>query len=167
MPTPLSSHWSLEQLCATSHGPNPLTACSRYGVRVELDELQANGEHLAQNLLDRLFEQFGWRVSSCYRSPPVNKAVNGDSNSAHLAFLACDGSPADGRGSFADVIRSLAAEPPACLDRVIFEVRGSTRWLHVQALAPGAASQRLAWIYSPQAGAYLLKTAEQLAAIAS
>jgi hypothetical protein len=167
MMTPLSAHWSLEQLCATSHGPNPLTACARYGARVELDELRANAEHLARGILDRLADHFGWRVSSCYRSPPVNAAVGGSPSSAHLVFLACDGAPGEGRGSFADVIRNLSAAPPACLDRVIYEVRGKTKWLHVQATPPGLRVHPPLFFHSPKPGQYLPTTAAVLAGIAA
>jgi hypothetical protein len=167
MTTPLSARFTLEQLTATSHGPNPLTACTRYGVPVTPGQIHLNLAHLALTLLDPLYDAWGWRASSCYRSPLVNQAVGGAGSSAHLAGLACDGAPAEGRGSFADVVRWLAASPRPALDRVIFEVRGSTRWLHVQALAPGSPAQRSGWFFSPRAGAYLLTNPEALAGIAA
>jgi hypothetical protein len=167
MPIPISARWTLEQLCATSHGPNPLTATDRYGAHLSAGQIHLNLAHLALTLLDPLTEAWGWRVSSCYRSPAVNAAVGGASNSAHVAGLACDGAPSPGRGGFPDVIRWLAAQPRPALDRVIFEVRGATRWLHVQALAPGAPAQKSGWFFSPRAGAYLLTNPEALAGIAA
>ena len=164
----LSPHWSISDLTKTSRGANPLTATQRYGAQVSAKQVEDNLRHLAGSVLDELTEHFNWQVNSCYRSPAVNAAVGGASNSAHLVGLACDGHPAEGRGSFADVIRYLAAAPSLPLDRVIFEVRGPTsRWLHVQALGPGEAARKAAFFTSPKGGVYLLTTAEQLAGIAS
>lgn len=167
--TTLSARFTLEALSVTSHGENPVTAVSRYGRLVQPPEIRANLTRLAIDVLEPLAAQWGWRISSCYRSPAVNSAVGGSANSAHLVGLACDGGPAEGRGSFADVIRWLGFQRKMPLDRVIWEAHGGSRWIHVQALAPGLLplAKGPAFYHSPGAGAYLLTSADVLAGIAS
>jgi hypothetical protein len=78
--TKLSKYFDLDEMCATSHGPNkPSTA--------QIAALTT----LCVNLLDPIRDQFGpVIVNSGFRSPAVNKAVGGSSTSDHLKGMAAD-----------------------------------------------------------------------------
>ncbi|HQR17690.1 MAG TPA: D-Ala-D-Ala carboxypeptidase family metallohydrolase [Gemmatimonadales bacterium] len=163
--SPLSRHWTLDDLIKTSHPPNIVTGVVRYGVPLTTDVILANLQRLAETLLDPLFDYWGWQVSSCYRSPAVNAIVGGSNNSAHTAGLACDGGPSQGRGGFADVIRWFDKSSMP-FDRLIFEARsGGHRWLHVQAPRAGDEPLRL-FFSSPKPDTYLRMTADVLAGVA-
>ena len=162
MPDP-SVHWSVSDLLVTSHGANEIVGCYRYGFPVTPESVRENLSHLAALVLDPLADVFGWKINSCYRSPTVNALVGGSPNSAHTIGLACDGHPADGRGSFAEVITWLAAHPELPLDRVIYEVRGASRWLHVQASVPRRSVAPPLYFLSASPLRFLPTSAPQLA----
>lgn len=75
-------------------------------------------------------------VSSGYRSPPVNSAVGGASNSAHLFGLAADFT-IPGFGPVLAVCRAL--EPHLVevgIDQLIDESGGGARWVHLGLAIP-------------------------------
>ena len=163
----MTSAFSLADLLRTSRGPNPITPTVRYGRQVTAGEINQNLEALRVDILEPLALALGrGRLTSCYRSPTVNAAVGGSTNSAHLVGLAADWQPAV---AYPAAIAWLAArELP--LDRVILEERarstGTSRWLHLQRHAPGHHGQT-SWYHSPRAGVYLATSAEDLARIAA
>jgi hypothetical protein len=86
----------------TSFGPNPWS-----------NEALSNVMMLKEHI-DRAVELLGGRITSCYRSPKINKAVGGAFNSRHLRGLAVDIVPGPG----------LNAEKAA---RLIFDEAGKER----------------------------------------
>lgn len=75
-------------------------------------------------------------ISSGYRSPAVNQAVGGASNSAHLSGLAADFT-APGFGSPRDICRVLASKAGISFDQLIYE----GTWVHF-AIAPAGTAPR-------------------------
>lgn len=114
--TPLTPHFSLEEMTATSHGPN-----------VPTPEIIANLTVTATGM-ERVREILGDQpihVNSGYRSPAVNAAVGGVPTSAHLTGYACDficpafGAPLD--------ICHLLDDSAFSFDQVIQE----GTWVHI------------------------------------
>ena len=161
----ISRHFSIEEVLRSSQPyTNEVSQVLRYGHIVTPEAIRQNVARLGSTILDQLSDQFGgWGISSWYRSPRVNAAVGGASNSAHLVGLAADGHPL--HGSFAEAIEWIG-ESMLPFDRVIYEVRGSTKWLHVQAAEQGAAPARVFYA-SPKGGIYTIATSAALAAVAS
>jgi hypothetical protein len=150
-----SAFYTLEELTQTSHGPNPIMGCTRYGVGVSEDEIKNNLRALCADVLDPLCKIYGKTpLSSCYRGPLINAAVGGSNNSAHTAGLAADTQPAQGAAVVAFFAKNWKE---AHLDRIIFEERGPKKWLHLQRQQRGAPakepSQALFFI-SPTADRY-------------
>jgi zinc D-Ala-D-Ala carboxypeptidase len=79
--TKLTDNFTLAEMTATSHGPNPTT----YEVEDNLQRLAEVMEKVRVILGNRPIQ-----ITSGFRSPPVNAAVGGAANSAHLTGLACD-----------------------------------------------------------------------------
>jgi hypothetical protein len=82
-------------------------------------------------------------ISSGYRSPPVNQAVGGATNSAHLFGLAADFTiPA-----FGDVLAICREVEPHMatlgIDQLIDESGGGARWVHLGLPIPPNATPRL------------------------
>lgn len=70
-------------------------------------------------------------ISSGYRSPPVNRAVGGASNSAHLFGLAADFTIPD-FGDVLDICRELEPHMAALgIDQLINESGGGACWVHL------------------------------------
>jgi zinc D-Ala-D-Ala carboxypeptidase len=118
MPTPLTPHFTLEELTKTSTGlpnkPSPLV----------IKRLTT----LAQNILEPLRSRFGaFTPTSTFRGPAVNKRVGGSHNSQHL------------KGQATDVVikgvkaRDVAKWAKANLnyDQLIFESLKGTEWVHI------------------------------------
>lgn len=115
-------YFSLEELCKSD------TATARGIDNTPNEEVKANLEALIDNVLDPLREAYGKPiyVNSGYRSPELNKAVGGVSNSFHLQGYACDidmGNKEDNQPIF-DYIK----------DNLPFTElgwEGNGRWVHV------------------------------------
>jgi len=155
--------WTWTDLARTRRREdNRVQACLRWGRRVLPPEIYKNGDALIDEVLDPACPN--WTMSSAYRSPALNAAVGGNVNSAHMVGLAADMEPP---GPFADALRQLAAARLP-LDRVIYEVRGKARWLHVQR-RPLNASTTIAtlWLHSPAPATYLQLPLDELAARAA
>jgi hypothetical protein len=124
-----SEHFSFDEMTVTSTGlPNvPGAACQANLVRLCDDLMEPIRSLLNQPL----------HVNSGYRSPAVNHAVGGASNSAHLEGRACDFKPTNGmaiRDAF-DVIRRSTLP----IDKILLECHGAnTWWIHVQIARVGS-----------------------------
>jgi hypothetical protein len=162
-----SRFYTLEEITATSHGPNPVMGCTRYGILVTSDEIKNNLRALCADVLDPLCETYGKvTLSSCYRGPLVNAAVGGSNNSAHTAGLAADTQPKQAAAAVAFFARNWRQ---ANLDRIIFETRGpKTSWLHLQRLQRGAPARDpkdAKFFLSPSADKYVPIGVEALMAM--
>lgn len=155
LPAPFSRFYTLAELTATHHGPNPIAGCARYGIQVSEAEIRENLRALCKDVLDPVCEVYGKiPLSSCYRGPLVNAAVGGSNNSAHTAGLAADTQPAQAAAVVAFFARNWKE---ARLDRIIFEERGSVQWLHLQRLQRDAAAREpkdAKFFLSPSADKY-------------
>jgi hypothetical protein len=121
----LTPHFTLAELTATSHGPNPTTP-----------EVEANLKRLAETMEEVrvVLHNNPIFISSGYRSPGVNAAVGGATNSAHLSGLACDFT-CPGFGTPRDICKTL--EPLMTvlgIDQLIWEFQS---WVHL-GLSAGA-----------------------------
>lgn len=92
--------------------------------------IRAKLETLITNCLDPIRQLYGRAiiVSSGYRSPALNAAVGGVSNSQHIKGEAADLQPASG-GSLAGIFR--AAVQFGNYDQLIIEQKGNSKWVHV------------------------------------
>lgn len=117
----MSKHFKFSELFATSHGSN----IPPPGVLVDIiDSLDA----LCLNVLEPARELYGFPiyVNSGYRTPAVNIAVGGDSNSQHMKGEAVDittGTIAGNKKLF-DIIAKNCD-----FDQLISE--GKLKWIHV------------------------------------
>lgn len=117
----ISRHFTLEELTRTSSGldntPTP--------------EALAMLEHLARKHLDVIRDRWGpLGTTSVYRSPAVNSAVGGASNSAHLFGAAADIYPLDPQVSVEDIWLWLP-ESGLVYDQAIWEISPKGfHWLH-------------------------------------
>ena len=137
----LSEHFSISEAEHTDHDiPNALP-----------ESLVNNATHLAQDILEPLRVLLGpLKVSSWYRCPALNTAVNGEANSYHLDALAADVVPNGDCFSAFKMALTLMAELP--IDKIIYEHRNSD-WLHIQAAQPGRVPRKQALIARPNPGA--------------
>lgn len=115
-----NSYFTIKELCRTSqkHLDNTPT-----------EEVKKNLQALIDNVLDKAREAYGKpvTVTSGYRSPAVNKAVGGVSNSQHQKGQAADistGQGKEGNKKLFEIIRSQGN-----FDQLINEYDYS--WVHV------------------------------------
>ena len=118
MPTPLSVHFSLEELCATQHRDIPNRPPA-----VVADTLRATAT--CMEVVRRLLDDRVISVTSGYRCRALNRAVGGASTSAHLAGHAVDFN-CFGFGDPLAICRRLAASDLA-FDQIIEE----GTWVHI------------------------------------
>jgi hypothetical protein len=163
-PQAISAFWTLGEALRTSHlgVPNTLEQVLRYGRIHSADQIRADLERTARTALDPLCARFGkGRVSSGYRCPELNRLVGGAANSAHTVGLAFDWIPnVEIRECVAWALREGLP-----FDRLIVEVRGGSRWLHVQAPEAGPGEPQRLVYSSPKSGLYAKLTAAQVAAL--
>lgn len=145
-------HFTRDDLTRTSRAASSVVVpARRYGRKVPEEEIERNLASLQADILEPLAEALGrGTLSSCYRSPVVNALVGGDPNSAHMVGLAADWMPAV---SISEAVQWMAGSSLP-LDRVIYEIRGKAKWLHVQRHDPGQLPHEIVWLISPQAGVY-------------
>ena len=157
--------WNSEDLLITAQrADNRVVGTIHYGYTVSLFEIEANLDYLKERVLEPVAKGLGrGRLSSCYRSPEVNRLVGGASNSAHTVGLAADWIPVV---SFSEAVHWLAGQDLP-LDRVILELRDGAKWLHLQAFERHAAWRPIQWFCSPKAGVYQRTTPVDLASRAS
>lgn len=142
----LSKNFTLAELTSTSHAD--LLALNRMAADgVIILNLRALCELILQPLRDELGAM---RVSSGFRFPELNVRVGGGRYSDHQWGVAADVVPLDvsPQALFLAVVRSILP-----YSQVIYEIRGSVRWVHVSLLMPWSKHERQALI-SPAAGVY-------------
>lgn len=106
-----------------------------------LPELLPNMRRVA-DVLEKIRAHYGKpiHVTSCYRSPEVNKAVGGSPTSAHRFALAAD-FEVSGVAN-AEVCEWLASEASGVdFDQVIYEF-GPTGWVHIGIAPPDGGAVR-------------------------
>lgn len=82
-------------------------------------------------------------VTSGYRGREVNEAVGGATSSDHMAGQAAD-IQVPGFGTPYEVAKALAADLDWLgIGQVIYEVNGSSRWVHVSTRVPAKAVNRV------------------------
>ena len=133
MATRISKNFTLEELCASS------TAKAKGIKNVPGQEQIINLCALVHNVLQPLRDKYGGevKIGSGYRSPALNKAVGGVSNSQHMtgqaADLCIDGDLAKGR-KWIEIILEWCD-----FDHLIWEKNPKTGnyWVHVSFRADG------------------------------
>ena len=97
-------------------------------------EIVLNLDELVSKVLDPLRSAWGGpiNITSGYRCPALNKAVNGAATSVHMIGYAADMMPANGeferfRQFTVDWLRKTRTK----FDQLIIETSGSTKWLHI------------------------------------
>lgn len=92
---------------------------------------------LVVEYLDPLREAWGSAITitSGYRSPNLNKAVGGVSNSSHQYYEAVDLQPKDtsvkGVETFFNFIKNYFTDNDVIVDQCFIEKSGSTTWVHL------------------------------------
>lgn len=158
MPTAFRRDDLLRTSKAADNSPVP---ARRYGTLIPTATINANLAALWLDVLEPLAAGLGRGVlTSVYRCPVVNSLVGGAPNSAHTVGLAADWVPPGGKFSAAVHWLASAGLP---LDRVIFEERGKSRWLHLQRRELDQLPGATLWFHSPGPGIYLGATADHLA----
>ena len=137
MVTPLSEHFTVEELTASATGK-----------RLGLDNtpppfVRANLGRLAV-ALERVRELAGdvpLHIKSGYRAPGINKAVGGHIASYHLLGLAADFDPPEGLTH--DQMQHRIADSGMDFDLVLEErAKDGGHWLHFQLARPGDRPRR-------------------------
>jgi uncharacterized protein YcbK (DUF882 family) len=121
--TPISKNFTMEEMTASG------TALLKKMDNTPTPEIEINIKKLVNNTLQPIRDLYGRpiAVSSGYRSPELNKAVNGSVNSQHIQGKAADittGNTADNKKLF-DLIRSSSIP----FDQLIDE--HGYKWIHV------------------------------------
>lgn len=116
-------YFTIKELCKSE------TAVSNKIDNTPTKEAESNLVQLVENILDPLREAWGRpiRVNSGYRSPELNRKVNGSKTSQHLTGQASDittGSREDNKLLF-DLIQKLKLPYDQLIDEYNF------RWIHV------------------------------------
>lgn len=93
-------------------------------------------EHLDElmDVLDELREDWGSpiRVNSGYRSPKLNKHLNGSPTSVHMIGYAVDMFPANGRiNKFQEFVKEWFENTGYGFDQLIEEKAGKSKWCHL------------------------------------
>lgn len=98
-----------------------------------------NLNRLATTILDPVRKAFGKpiKVSSGFRSPLLNKAVGGVSNSQHLKGLAADLQVSDMKALKQDILESGVP-----FDQLIEENKSGTKWLHISCADSGKKARK-------------------------
>lgn len=118
----MSKYFTIEELCHSD------TANARGIDNTPTEEVKENLQALIENVLDPLREAYGKPiyVNSGYRSPELNKAVGGVSNSQHVKGEAADidvHNTAENQQIYDYITQNLT------FDQCLFENGGA--WIHV------------------------------------
>jgi hypothetical protein len=135
----LSPHFTLSELVASSTAQ--AQGIDNTPDEAAIDQLSA----LANDTLEGIRAICGDNpviVSSGYRSPALNAAVGGATNSAHLFGCAADFT-IPGFGSVSDVCHALMPRLAELeIDQLIDESGGGARWVHVGRAIPPSTTPR-------------------------
>lgn len=95
------------------------------------ETVKANLQALITNVLNPVREIYGnsIAISSGYRSPALNKAIGGASNSQHLTGQAADLVPYNKKGTLEQIFAACVAV--GNFDQLIIEQNKNSRWVHV------------------------------------
>lgn len=98
------------------------------------DEYKENITEFVENLLDELREEWGSpiRITSGYRSEPLNRALNGSKTSAHTIGYAADIQPVNGKmKDFMKFVEEFLQDK--VWDQCIWEKMkcGTCQWVHI------------------------------------
>ena len=120
---PISKNFTLEEMISSA------TATERRIDNTPSEEVKENIQRLVDNALQPIRDMYGKpiTVNSGYRSPELNKAVNGAKNSQHLTGCAADitvGSKASNKELF-----GLILKRDIPFDQLIDE--SGYAWLHI------------------------------------
>ena len=137
MPTPVTMHFTIEELCASE------TAKAKGISNKPNMQQMINLVYLAANVLEplRVAMKEPIKIGSGFRSPALNKAVGGVSNSQHLkgqaADLCIDGDLKKGRKWFNYIRDNLP------FDQLIWEHNSNGNyWVHVSFVYPDFGKNR-------------------------
>ena len=124
MATPLTKHFTLEEMTTTSvRGVNNTPTKAE---RTNLLRTCTDG-------MEPIREQFGpIHVNSGFRGPAVNKAIGGSKTSAHMKGLACDFIPCVDGITFKEVFEWIINDSDIEYDQLIAEYwRDGGGWIHI------------------------------------
>lgn len=98
------------------------------------EEIKSNIEEFVDNILDPMREEWGSgiRITSGYRSPSLNRALNGSPTSVHPLGLAVDIVPCNGNmRKFQSFVEEFLRDME--FDQLIFEKprNGIASWVHI------------------------------------
>ena len=105
------------------------------GINNEIpEEIKSNIEEFVDNILDPLREEWGSpiRITSGYRSEPLNRVLNGSKTSAHTIGYAADIVPVNGNmKKFQEFVEKFLQDKD--FDQCIREKtrNGLAQWLHI------------------------------------
>jgi len=123
--TPLTTHFTLDELTATT------TGLYNYPPEWVAHRLF----YLATFILEPIRERWGaYTITSGYRSEPVNRAVGGSVDSQHLIGEACDGGPKV--ANIDRVFDWLAMASGIAYGQAILETVNQRRWIHISLPRP-------------------------------
>ena len=116
-------YFTIKELCKSS------TATQKGIDNTPNSEIVSNLKNLVEYILDPLREKYGKPilVNSGYRSPALNKAVNGSKTSQHMKGLAADITA--GSVSKNKILFNLVQELDLPFDQLIDEKK--LKWIHV------------------------------------
>lgn len=116
-------YFTIKELCKSS------TATQKGIDNTPNSEIVSNLKNLVEHILDPLREKYGKPilVNSGYRSPALNKAVNGSKTSQHMKGLAADITA--GSVSKNKILFNLVQELDLPFDQLIDEKK--LKWIHV------------------------------------
>jgi hypothetical protein len=147
MPTPISAHFTLEELTRTSQtGPDGRVLANEPGA-AELHFLRA----LCLACLEPIRELWGCpiHVNSAFRCVAVERKVSGRLFGQHLVGQAADIVPVGTLGLVEAYERIWRSDLP--YDQLLLEQAGEVRWIHVSHAAEAHPARRQA-LYSPDNG---------------
>lgn len=98
------------------------------------EEIKSNIEEFVDNILDPMREEWGSgiRITSGYRSPSLNRALNGSATSVHPIGFAVDIVPCNGNmRKFQSFVEEFLRDME--FDQLIFEKprNGIASWVHI------------------------------------
>lgn len=141
----LSPHFTLAEMVRSSHRTIDNTPPP-----VVIERLR----RLCLEFLEPVRQRFGplW-VTSGYRCPELNKAIDGSSGSAHMFGCAADFESINGATTI-DIVRWIAGPSGLLFDQAIDEKNATSSWVHLGMLRPNAVPPPRRDVLSFRGGVY-------------